>query len=94
MGVDLYDDLLGAARGPRGHGPGHARWTAGPTEGWLADTLTWTSGVDGATRTQSCWLLASHLFNQQTRHRGQLTTLLCQLGYDVGSTDLPWMPHR
>lgn len=31
--------------------------------------------------------LVSHLFNHQTHHRGQITTLLYQFGYDVGVTD-------
>jgi uncharacterized damage-inducible protein DinB len=34
------------------------------------------------------WLLM-HLFNHQTHHRGQVTTLLFQRGIDVGVTDLP-----
>jgi len=34
----------------------------------------------------------AHLFNHQTHHRGQLTTLLSQLGIDPGVTDLPWLP--
>lgn len=29
-----------------------------------------------------------HLFNHQTHHRGQATTLLSQAGVDVGVTDL------
>ena len=29
-----------------------------------------------------------HLFNHQTHHRGQITTLLSQSGIDVGSTDM------
>jgi uncharacterized damage-inducible protein DinB len=33
-----------------------------------------------------------HVFNHQTHHRGQATTLLKQLGVDPGPTDLPWMP--
>ena len=32
------------------------------------------------------------LFNHQTHHRGQVTTLLSQLGVDMGITDIPWMP--
>lgn len=32
------------------------------------------------------------IFNHQTHHRGQATTLLAQLGADVGATDLPIMP--
>jgi len=32
--------------------------------------------------------LAQHFYNHQTHHRGQITTLLSQLGVDVGVTDL------
>lgn len=32
------------------------------------------------------------LFNHQTHHRGQLSTLLMQCGVDVGVTDLPMLP--
>lgn len=32
--------------------------------------------------------LLLHLFNHQTHHRGQLTTLLTQAGVDIGETDL------
>ncbi len=34
------------------------------------------------------WQAALHVFNHQTHHRGQATTLLAQLGKDVGVTDL------
>jgi len=34
------------------------------------------------------WFAVLHLFNHQTHHRGQLTTLLVQLGRDPGVTDL------
>jgi uncharacterized damage-inducible protein DinB len=54
--------------------------------------FTYTSKVDGRTRTLPTWVLVVHLFNHQTHHRGQLTTLLNQLGCDPGSTDLPFMP--
>lgn len=33
------------------------------------------------------WWALTHLFNHQTHHRGQVTTLLSQLGRDVGVTD-------
>ncbi|HFD81205.1 MAG TPA: damage-inducible protein DinB [Gammaproteobacteria bacterium] len=33
-----------------------------------------------------------HFFHHQTHHRGQVTTLLSQLGYDFGTTDMMWMP--
>jgi uncharacterized damage-inducible protein DinB len=38
------------------------------------------------------WVLVTHMFNHQTHHRGQITTLLKQLGYDPGVTDIPWLP--
>ncbi|MEL7527745.1 MAG: DinB family protein, partial [Pseudomonadota bacterium] len=34
----------------------------------------------------------THMFNHQTHHRGQLSTLLMQSGIDIGVTDLPFMP--
>ncbi|WXA94489.1 DinB family protein [Pendulispora brunnea] len=34
------------------------------------------------------WWAAMQLFNHQTHHRGQVTTLLFQAGQDPGSTDL------
>jgi len=34
----------------------------------------------------------SHFFNHQTHHRGQVTTLLSQMGVDHGSTDMIAMP--
>jgi uncharacterized damage-inducible protein DinB len=39
---------------------------------------------------QECplWWTVAHLFNHQTHHRGQVTTLLMQQGCDPGVTDL------
>lgn len=34
------------------------------------------------------WQVVAHLFNHQTHHRGQVTTLLMQSGHDPGVTDL------
>ena len=33
------------------------------------------------------WWCVTHLFNHQAHHRGQLTTVLMQLGHDPGITD-------
>ncbi|WP_260618843.1 DinB family protein [Pseudoxanthomonas mexicana] len=44
--------------------------------------------LEGATFTRSVEGLLTHLFNHQTHHRGQVTTLLSQAGVDVGVTDL------
>ncbi|WP_426700971.1 DinB family protein [Rhodanobacter sp. Col0626] len=42
----------------------------------------------GASYTKSGALVLRHVFNHQTHHRGQVTTLFSQLGIDVGATDL------
>jgi uncharacterized damage-inducible protein DinB len=67
-------------------------WAETLSPAWLEDTLTYTSKVDGRTRTRANWVLVVHLFSHQTHHRGQATTLLSQRGIDIGSTDLPFMP--
>ncbi|MFC5461800.1 DinB family protein [Massilia niabensis] len=39
--------------------------------------------------------LLLHLFNHQTHHRGQASTLLSQAGVDIGVTDLlEWIPEH
>ncbi|MBW4517788.1 MAG: DinB family protein [Timaviella obliquedivisa GSE-PSE-MK23-08B] len=67
-------------------------WSKQLTNDWLNQTLRYKSASDGVERVLPHGLLVIHLFNHQTHHRGQLTTLLSQLGYDLGVTDLPWMP--
>lgn len=52
----------------------------------LGATLRYTN-MAGTTREHVLWIAISHLFNHQTHHRGQVTTLLKQLGRDVGVTD-------
>jgi uncharacterized damage-inducible protein DinB len=93
LGVDLFGSYV-ALRAERDRLDERLiRWARGLTEEWLRQPLTYTSKVDGRTRTMARWLLVSHLFNHQTHHRGQVTTLLIQLGVDVGSTDIPFMPQ-
>jgi uncharacterized damage-inducible protein DinB len=67
-------------------------WVQNLTPSWLNENFTYTNS-SGFTRTLPHWLLVTHMFNHQTHHRGQLTTLLNQLGYDPGVTDLPAMPE-
>ena len=49
-------------------------------------------GSRGSQRHPLWWVL-THLFNHQTHHRGQVTTLVKQLGHDPGVTDLIWMMY-
>jgi uncharacterized damage-inducible protein DinB len=67
-------------------------WSKTLSPEWLNQTFEYTSNVDGKTYVLPTWVLVTHMFNHQTHHRGQLTTLLSQLGYDPGITDLPWLP--
>ncbi len=68
-------------------------WAQDLTSDWLNADFTYTNS-SGVTRTRPHWLLVTHLFNHQTHHRGQITTLLNQMGYDLGVTDLPAMFDR
>ena len=45
------------------------------------------SNSKGITSSRNFGELVSHFFNHQTHHRGQVSTLLYQFGYDVGVTD-------
>ena len=72
------------------------QWSKGVSLEWLNTASTYTHHEDGAARTvtQGFWVV--HMFNHQTHHRGQITTLLTQLGHDIGSTDLHMsvpLPH-
>jgi len=91
IGEDLYDDFSALQEARNQADADILRWTEQLTLDRLSQSLTWTSGVDGLTRTKSVWLLTSHMFNHQTHHRGQITTLLSQMGLDIGTTDLPWI---
>lgn len=44
--------------------------------------------MKGVEAWRNFFALLMHLFNHQTHHRGQVTTLLSQAGVDVGVTDL------
>jgi uncharacterized damage-inducible protein DinB len=67
------------------------RWTAGITDEWLQDDLTWFSGGSGREMSKPRALLLVHLFNHQTHHRGQAHALLTAAGQSTGATDLPWV---
>lgn len=69
-----------------------AEWSCSVTEAWLADSMSYVSVNDGKTRILPRWVLVTNMFNHGTHHRGQLTTLMKQLGIDPGVTDLPWLP--
>jgi uncharacterized damage-inducible protein DinB len=53
----------------------------------LAAPLTWTN-TRGETLTQELWRPVLHMINHSSYHRGQVTSLLRQLGYAPVATDL------
>jgi uncharacterized damage-inducible protein DinB len=67
-------------------------WVDSLTEEQLAAPLKFTSAAKRRECVFPLWLAATHFFNHQTHHRGQVTTLLSQCGYDPGVTDLLWLP--
>lgn len=67
-------------------------WASGLTDEILADEFQFTSILKPGSLTCGFWVAVTHFFNHQTHHRGQLTTLLSQMGKDYGVTDLMWLP--
>ncbi|MFI5215871.1 MAG: DinB family protein [Candidatus Limnocylindria bacterium] len=89
---ELYADF-GALRRERGETDAAiTSWVATLSDAQLAAPFTYTSYSNPKLRTLPLWLPVTHLFNHQTHHRGQLTTLLMQAGRDPGVTDLMWLP--
>jgi uncharacterized damage-inducible protein DinB len=66
-------------------------WAATITQEFLDADASYT-GANGVVRelTQALWV--TQMFNHQTHHRGQVTTLLSQRGIDVGATDIYHAP--
>jgi uncharacterized damage-inducible protein DinB len=67
-------------------------WAHNLAPDWLNQDFNYTNS-SGFTRTRPRWLLVTHMFNHQTHHRGQITTLLAQMGCKLEVTDLPAMPQ-
>ena len=92
VGEDLHDgfDDLRAARVAMD--AEILAWAGSLTPAWLAEPMTWTSRLYGFTQTHPRWVQVTHMFNHQTHHRGQVHTLLTQLGIDIGATDVTLLP--
>ena len=93
LGTELHDHFEALLDARRAMDARISAWSSTLDEKWLAHSLTYTSKVDDVTRTVARWVLVTHMFNHAIHHRGQISTLLSQLGLDPGSTDLPFMPQ-
>jgi uncharacterized damage-inducible protein DinB len=70
-------------------------WAANEiTPAFLAGTLEYRAMSASGDFSVPTWAAVFHFFNHQTHHRGQVTTLLLQLGRDPGVTDLMAMLRR
>lgn len=90
---ELYGDFDDLAK-QRVHADNRLdRFVASLDEVRLAGTLKFRrlSG-DRSELTLPVAVVMIQLFNHQTHHRGQVTTLLMQCGVDVGMTDMPMLP--
>ena len=92
IGVDLFDDFNELKAVQEKMDTEIIEWAGTLTPQYLNEKYDYTSNVSGFKRTLSRWVLVTHMFNHQTHHRGQLTTLIMQLGIDPGITDIPWLP--
>ena len=85
-----WDDLV-AARGACDDAL--TAWAEKLDPAWLDGDLTWTSMALGKEFSQPKWFLATHLFNHQTHHRGQVHAMLTAAGAKPDDTDMPFMPQ-
>ena len=93
MGEDVYADFE-ELRSQRAKLDAEiVQWAESLTDEWIAGTtVTFESVSYKRTFSLPASICVMQLFNHQTHHRGQLTTLLTQMGVDYGPTDLPVMP--
>jgi uncharacterized damage-inducible protein DinB len=82
-----FPDLLSWITAWEENASGVEAFLAGLTDDQLAAPLTWTS-AKGVTYTQPLWQTVLQVVNHATYHRGQIVSLLRQMGYHAESTDL------
>ena len=63
-------------------------WTRDITADFLAGEMVYDAMSAAGRYRVPMWIAVTHFFNHQTHHRGQVATLLSQLGHDPGVTDL------
>jgi uncharacterized damage-inducible protein DinB len=89
---ELYDDFDELAAERSATDEEILEWAEDLDAEALERTIRYTAVADGAERSLPYGFAVLHFFNHQTHHRGQLTTLMKQAGWDPGVTDLLWLP--
>lgn len=92
LGIDLHEEWEALKHAREAMDEDILTWAESVEPEWLERDFSWYSSITQSTHTRPAWLLVSHLFNHQSHHRGQVTTLLSQRGIDPGDTDLMLMP--
>jgi len=80
LSQELYADFAALRAERRKTDDAIEAWAAKLMDEDLAGTLDYMSIVNPAPRSHPLWFSIAHFFNHQTHHRGQVTTLLRQLG--------------
>ena len=93
IGEELYSDFDTLRREREKMDEEIIAWTKTLSSEWFDSMFAFVSKSDGKHHELPTWSAVTHMFNHQTHHRGQLTTLINQLGYKPGVTDIPWMPE-
>jgi uncharacterized damage-inducible protein DinB len=82
-----YPDLQAWIQGWEENAAGIGAFIASLTDEQIAAPITWTN-TRGETFTRPLWQPVLHLVNHSSYHRGQVVSLLRQLGHQPPSTDL------
>jgi uncharacterized damage-inducible protein DinB len=85
--IEDFPTLLAWIAGWEETAAGLEAFLAGLSDEQLAAAVTWTN-TRGETFTRPLWQPVMHLVNHSTYHRGQIVSLLRQMGYPVPTTDL------
>ena len=89
----LYEDFAELRDARRREDARISTWTATLDEAALSLPMIYIGIVEPSKRACTLWMAATHFFNHQTHHRGQVTTLLAQMNVDYGATDMIAMPN-
>jgi uncharacterized damage-inducible protein DinB len=92
IGEDIFEDFIELKEAQAKMDSDILDWVNSLTPEKLNQTFDYLSNVNNFSRTLPIWVLTTHMLNHQTHHRGQVTTLMKQLGYEPGITDIPWLP--
>jgi uncharacterized damage-inducible protein DinB len=87
LGQELYADFEALRRERAATDADLEAWIDGLDDAALGGPLVYRT-LAGAPHERVLWEAVAHVFNHQTHHRGQVTTLLFQAGVDPGVTDL------